>query len=130
MEPELIHDLGRSISARIAVPSIWHRLRQRRHRGIVRARAVDDRGQCTWRDERKRCEKANVPFDLAFTLRDLCERANAAQCDIVDPGTRLGYGEENRVRGLPFERRLGLGLMENSFDGGKRWRAADGGPGR
>jgi hypothetical protein len=26
----------------------------------VRSRAVDDRGQCTWRDERKRGEKANV----------------------------------------------------------------------
>jgi hypothetical protein len=30
-----------------------------------------------------------------FTIRDLGERANAARCDIVDPGTRLGYGERN-----------------------------------
>jgi hypothetical protein len=37
-----------------------HRLGKRRHGGIVRSRAVDDRGQCTWRDERKRGEKANV----------------------------------------------------------------------
>jgi hypothetical protein len=53
---------------------------------------VNDRGQCTWRDERKWCEKANVPFHLAFTLRDLGERPNAARCDIVDPGARPRSG--------------------------------------
>jgi hypothetical protein len=61
-------------------------------------------------DERKWREKADVPFHLAFTLRDLGERANAARCDIVDPGACLGYGEENRVPGFLFERRLGLEL--------------------
>ena len=102
------------------VPSIWHRLRKRRHGGIVRTGPVNDRGQCTWRDERKWRQKANVPFHLAFTLRDLGERPNAARCDIVDPGARLGYGEENRVPGLLFERRLGPGLMQDSFDGRER----------
>jgi hypothetical protein len=29
--------------------------------GIVRTRAVNDRGQCTWRDERERRQEANVP---------------------------------------------------------------------
>src|SRR5262249_12164522 len=52
-----------------------------------------------------------------------CERPNAARCDIVDPGTRLGYGKENSVPGLLFERRLGLGLMHNSLDGSEGWRA-------
>jgi hypothetical protein len=55
-----------------------HRLRKRRHRGIVRTTSIDDRGQCTWRDERKRRKKANVPFHFAFALRDLGERLNAA----------------------------------------------------
>ena len=64
-----------------------------------------------------------MPFHLAFTLRDLGERPNAARCDIVDPGARLGYGEENSVPGLLFEHRLGLGLMQNSFDGSERRRA-------
>ncbi len=64
------------------VPSIWDRLRKRRHSGIVRTRAVNDRGQCTWRDERKWREKANVPFHLAFTLCDIGERTNAARCVI------------------------------------------------
>jgi hypothetical protein len=72
-----------------------------------------------------------VPFHLAFTLRDLGERLNAARNDIVDPGTCLGYGEENGVPGLLFERRLGLGLMQNSLDGRERLRgprqADDGG---
>jgi hypothetical protein len=98
--------------ARTAIPSIWHRLRQRRYGGIVRTRAVDDRGQCAWRVERKWCEEANVPFHLAFMLRDFGERPNATRYDIVNPGARLGYGEENRVPGLRFERRLGLGLMQ------------------
>jgi hypothetical protein len=80
------------LAGRIAVPSTSHRLRKRRHGGIVRAGPVNDRGQGTWRDERKRREKADVSFHLAFTLRDLGERANAARCDIVDPGARLGYG--------------------------------------
>jgi hypothetical protein len=97
----------------------------------VRTGAVDDRGQCTWRDERKWREKANVPFDLAFTLCNLGERLNAARCDIVDPGSRLGYGEENRPPGLLFERRLGLRLMQDSLDGRERLRrprqANDGG---
>jgi hypothetical protein len=60
-------------------------LGQRRHGGVVRTPAVGDRGQCTWRDERKWRQKANVPFHLAFTLRDLGERLNTAQCDIVEP---------------------------------------------
>jgi hypothetical protein len=54
---------------------------------------------------------------LAFTRRDLGKRPNAARCDIVDPRARLGYGEENGGPGLLFERRLGLGLMQN-LDGG------------
>ena len=73
----------------------------------MRAGPVNDRGQCTWRDERKWREKANVPFHLAFTLRDLGERMNVARCDTVDPGARLGYGEENRVPSLSF---LSVGL--------------------
>ena len=87
--------------------------------------------KCTWRDERKWREKANVPFHLAFTFRDLGERPNAARCDAVNPGARLGYSEENRVLGLLFERLLGLGLMQNSFDRSERWcaprQADDGG---
>jgi hypothetical protein len=71
-------------------------------------RAVNDRGQYTWRDERKWRQKANVPFDLAFTLGDLGERANSARCEVFDPGARLGCGEKNRIAGLPFERWLGL----------------------
>ena len=109
------------MAAGTAVPSIWDRLRQRRYGGIVRTRAVNDCGQCTWRDERKRREKPNVPFHLAFTLCDLAERLDAARCDIVDPGASLGYGEENRVPGLLFERRPGLGLMQNSLDGSERF---------
>jgi hypothetical protein len=37
-------------------------LRKRRHGGIVRTRAVNDRSQCTWRDESEWRQKANVPF--------------------------------------------------------------------
>jgi hypothetical protein len=74
---------------------MWHRLRKRGHGGIARTRAVDHRGQCAWRDERKWREEANVPFHLAFTLCDLGERSNAARNEVVDPGSRLGYGEEN-----------------------------------
>jgi hypothetical protein len=74
-----------------------------------------------------------VPFHFAFALGDLVERSNAAQCEIVNPGARLGYGEENRVPGLLFERQLGLGLMQNSLDGRERSRAPrqadDGGAG-
>jgi hypothetical protein len=76
MSPEVIINGRRralNLAGRTAVPSIWHRLRKRRHGGIVRAGPVNDRGQCTWRDERKWREKANVPFHLAFTLRDLGE---------------------------------------------------------
>jgi hypothetical protein len=50
----------------------------RRHGGIVRTRAANDRGQCTWRDESQWRQKANVPFDLAFTLGDFGERPHAA----------------------------------------------------
>jgi hypothetical protein len=89
----------------------------------VWTRAVNDRGQYTWRDERKRREKANVPFHPAVTVRDLGERLNAARYEVVDPGAGLGYGEENGVPGLLFERWLGLGLMQNSLDGSERWRA-------
>jgi hypothetical protein len=41
-------------------PSRWHRVDP----------CLDDRGQCTWRDERKWRQKANVPFHLALALRD------------------------------------------------------------
>jgi hypothetical protein len=41
---------------------------------------------------------------------------------ILDPGARLGDGEENRVPGLRFERRLGLGLIQNSLNGRERLR--------
>ena len=112
--------LLRDLAGRTAVPSIRHRLRERRHGGIVRTSPVNDRGQCMWRDERKWREKPDVPFYLAFTLRDLGERANAARCDIVDPGARLGDGEENRVPGFWFEGRLRLGLMQDAFDGRER----------
>jgi hypothetical protein len=43
-----------------------------------------------------------VPFHFAFALGDLVERSNAARCEIVDPGARLGYGEDNSVSGLSF----------------------------
>jgi hypothetical protein len=33
-------------------------------------------------------------------------------CKAVDPGARLGYGEENRVPGFWFERRLGLPVQQ------------------
>ena len=99
----------------------------------MRTTSVDDCGQCTWRDERKWREKANVPFYLAFTLRDFGERVNAARRDIVNPGASLGYGEENSAPSLLFERRLGLGLMQDSLDGSERWHAPrqadDGGAG-
>jgi hypothetical protein len=68
---------------------MWHRLRKRRYGGIVRTSAVNDRGQCAWRDERERHQKTNVPFHLAFTRRDPGERLNAAGYDIADPGARL-----------------------------------------
>jgi hypothetical protein len=126
MSPEVIINGRRralNLAGRTAVPSIWHRLRKRRHGGIVRAGPVNDRGQCTWRDERKWREKANVPFHLAFTLGDLVERLNAARYDVVDPGARLGRGEENYVPGFLFERRLSLGPMQNPFDRSERWRA-------
>jgi hypothetical protein len=55
-----------------------------------------------WGDERKWRDEADVPFHLAFTRRNLGERPNAARCDFVDPGTRLGYGEENSVPGFFF----------------------------
>jgi hypothetical protein len=84
----------------------------------VRTRAVDDRSQCAWWDECKWREQANVPFHLAFALRDLSERLNAARNNIVDPGSRLGYGEENSALGLLFEGRLGLGPMQNSLTEG------------
>jgi len=73
--------------------------------------------------KRERRQEANVPFHLAFTLRDPGERLDAARCKIVDPGAGLGHGEENSVPRLLFEGRLGLGPMQNSFDGSKRWRA-------
>jgi hypothetical protein len=66
-----------------------------------------------------------VPFHLPFTLGDLGERLNAARCEIVDPGTRLGHGEENSVPGLLFEGGLGLGWTHNTLDGSERWRAGD-----
>ena len=90
---------------------------------MMRTRVADDGGQCAWRDERERRQKANVPFHPAFTLGDLGERLNAARCEAVDPGTRLGYGEENSVPGFLFERRLSLGPMQNPFDRSERWRA-------
>jgi hypothetical protein len=31
-----------------------------------------------WREERKRRQKADVPFDFAFALGDVVERLNAA----------------------------------------------------
>ena len=58
-----------------------------------------------------------MSFDLSFALRDLGERSNAARCEVLDPGARLGNGEENSVPGLRFERRLGSRLMQNAFDG-------------
>jgi hypothetical protein len=64
---------------------------------------------------------STLPSRSAF--RDLVERLNAAHCDVVDPGARLGYGEENSVARLSFEGRLGLGPMQNSFDRSERWRA-------
>jgi hypothetical protein len=74
---------GRSVKiapmvGRTAVPSIRHRVCERCHGGITRTGPLHDCCQCTWRDERKRREKANVPFHFAFTLRDLGERLNAA----------------------------------------------------
>jgi hypothetical protein len=66
---------------------MWHRLRKRGHGGIARTRAVDHRGQCAWRDERKWREEANVPFHGAFTLRDLGERLSAAVRLEVRPRT-------------------------------------------
>jgi hypothetical protein len=51
------------------------------------------------------------------TLRDLGEQPNATRYEIVDPGSRLGYGEENSVPSFLFERRLGLGPMQYSFGG-------------
>jgi hypothetical protein len=111
-----------------------HRMRKCRHGGIMRASPVNDRGQSAWQHERERREKANVPFEVAFALRDLGERPNAARCEIVDPGARFGYGEENRVLAFLFERRFGFGPMQNSLDGRKRWHAPrqadDGGAGR
>jgi hypothetical protein len=56
---------------RNVVPSIWHHLRKRRHGGIVRTTSVNDRGQCTWRDERKWRQKANVPFHRHSEWQDL-----------------------------------------------------------
>jgi hypothetical protein len=69
-------------------------------------------------------EKANVPSHLSLALlrsRRTIER-------IVDPGSRLGYGKENCVARLLFERRLGLGFMQDcltkvnacAFQGGPR----------
>jgi hypothetical protein len=53
---------------------------------------------------------STLPFHFAFALGNLADRLNAARWDIVDPGARLGYGEENRVPGFLFERRFGFGL--------------------
>jgi transposase len=36
----------------------------------MRCSPLNDRGHCTWRDERERHQEANVPFHLAFTLRE------------------------------------------------------------
>jgi hypothetical protein len=83
------------------VPSIWHRLRKRGHGGIVRTRAVDDRGQRARRDERKWREEANVPFHLAFTLRDLGERLNAARKDIAGPRALMSDFEREGLGGEP-----------------------------
>jgi hypothetical protein len=66
--------------SRTAVPSIWHRLRKRGHRGIMRTSPVNDRGQCTWRNECKWCQKANVPFHLAFTLRQKAPTSPSHPC--------------------------------------------------
>jgi hypothetical protein len=55
----------------------------RRHHAIERLAL--ERYEREWR------QKANVPFNLSFTLRDLGERPNAARWDIVDPRARLGY---------------------------------------
>ena len=79
----VVGPLLRALAVRTVVPSIRHRLRQRRYGGIARTRAVNDRGQCTWRDERKRREKPNVPFHLTFTLGELGERLNANRCKIA-----------------------------------------------
>jgi hypothetical protein len=113
-ETVVVGSLLRALAVRTAVPSIWHRLRKRRDGGVVATSPVNDRGQCTWWDERERRQEANVPFHLAFTLGDLRERPNAARCDAVDPGARLGYGEENRIPGscLSVGLRLCRGLMQ------------------
>jgi hypothetical protein len=107
--------LLRELTGRTAVPSIGHRLRKRRHGSVVPTGPVNDRGQCTWLDERERRQEANVPFYLAFTLRDLGERSNAARCEIVDPGARLGYGEENSVPELDGRVRNRTGLEARPF---------------
>jgi hypothetical protein len=73
------------------------RLRKRRQGDIARTASVEDCGQSTWRDERKRRKKANVPFHFALALCDLGERLNAVRYEVVDPGARLGDGEENRA---------------------------------
>jgi hypothetical protein len=57
-----------------------------------------------------------VPFDFAFAPGDLGERLNAARCDAVDPGARLGYGAENSILGLSFQQGFGLEPMQDSFD--------------
>jgi hypothetical protein len=66
--------------------------------------------ECKWR------QKANVPFDFAFTHSDLDKRANATRCEVVDPGARLGYGEENGVPDLV----LSVGLASGSGRRGGR----------
>jgi hypothetical protein len=54
---------------------------QARHGGIVSTRAINDRGQSTWRNERKWRQKANVPFQPASgTEIGLVEHAVGGVC--------------------------------------------------
>ena len=65
---------------------------------------------------RRRMCRSTLPSRSAISSNDRT-RPNA-RSSIQD--ARLGYGEENSVSGLSFQRRLGLGLMQNSFDGRER----------
>jgi hypothetical protein len=75
----------------------------------MRTSPVNDRGQSAWQHERERREKANVPFDVAFALRDLGERPNAARCETQERAFAMVSRIASRVSclsvGLPSGRR-------------------------
>jgi hypothetical protein len=92
--------------------------------------AANVRGEMNASGARRRMCLSTFPSRSAISAND---RTRTRPDAISSIQARVGYGEENRVSGLLFERGPGLGLMQNALDGRERLgaprRADDGGAG-